>query len=429
MAQNWKNQTIWTGDNLEIMRGMNSESVDLIYLDPPFSKNRTYAAPIGSKAAGAAFQDTWSLDEVNLAWHGEIKHDHPGLYALLQATREMHSDAMMSYLISMAVRLMEMLRLLKPTGSLYLHCDQTAGHYLKTLLDCIFDQGNFITEITWFIGARSGAIAKHKPGKSHETILVYAVKYGDHTYNHQYLPYSESYLKWFKHVDEDGRNYRLRTRKGKMIRQYLDESPGVPLHNTWMDIRHLYTSQGWFPGNRKEITGYPTQKPLALLRRIICASSNTGDTVLDPFCGCATACIAAQIEDRKWVGIDISSKAADLVKDRMNREVGLFYKGSHRTDIPSRTDLGKLPRYNSPSNKKLLYGQQGGYCAGCEHHFEERHLEVDHIIARAKGGTDHISNLQLLCGSCNRSKGDRSQEELLVRLIDKGWLKRKKEVT
>ena len=141
MAPNWENQTIWTGDNLEIMRGMNSESVDLIYLDPPFSKNRTYAAPIGSKAAGAAFQDTWSLDEVNLAWHGEIKHDYPGLYALLQATREVHSDAMMSYLISMAVRLMEMHRLLKPTGSLYLHCDQTAGHYLKTLLDCIFAPG------------------------------------------------------------------------------------------------------------------------------------------------------------------------------------------------------------------------------------------------------------------------------------------------
>ena len=111
----------------------------------------------------------------------------------------------------------------------------------------------------------------------------------------------------------------------------------------------------------------------------------------------------------------------------MHDELGLFYKGYERTDIPKRTDLGKLLPYNSPANKMLLYGQQGGYCAGCEHHFEERHLEVDHIIARAKGGTDHISNLQLLCGSCNRSKGDRSQEELLVRLTDKGWLKRKKE--
>ena len=249
---NWTNQTIWTGDNLDIMRGMNSASADLIYLDPPFSKNKTYSAPIGSKAAGAAFKDTWTLDDVNLAWHGMIKHEYPGLYTLLQATREVHSDGMMSYLISMAVRIMEMKRILKPTGTLYLHCDQTAGHYLKTLLDCMFGQKNFITEISWFIGSRSGAIAKYKPGKSHETILAYAVKYGTHTYNHQYLPYSEEYLKWFRYTDENGRKYRTRSRKGELMRQYLDESPGIPLHNTWMDIRHLYTSQGWFPDNRAD---------------------------------------------------------------------------------------------------------------------------------------------------------------------------------
>lgn len=425
-SANWANQTIWTGDNLDIMRGMNSASVDLIYLDPPFSKNKTYAAPIGSKAAGAAFKDTWTLDDVNLAWHGEIKHEHPGLYTLLQATREVHSNAMMSYLISMSVRLMEMRRLLKKTGTIYLHCDHTASHYLKALLDCFFGQNNFIAEITWFIGSRSGAIAKHKPGKAHETILVYAVNYSNHTYNIQYLPYSDKYLKWFKHTDVDGRKYRTRKKKGKIVRQYLDQSPGVPLHDTWMDIRHLYTSQGWFPGNREEITGYPTQKPLELLRRIICASSNEGDMVLDPFCGCATACIAAEQENRQWVGIDISRKAADLVHDRMNREVGLFYKGAHRTDIPQRTDLGKIIPYNSKNNKAWLYGQQGGFCNGCEEHFQMQHLVIDHIIPRSKKGTDHISNLQLLCGSCNSIKGTFSQEELLVRLIDKGYIKRKK---
>ena len=132
---NWSNQTIWTGDNLDIMRGMNSASVDLIYLDPPFNSKANYAAPIGSKAAGAAFKDTWGLDDVNLAWHGEIKHEHPGLYDLLNATRLIHGDSMMSYLIYMAIRIMEMRRLLRPTGSLYLHCNQEAGHYLKLLLD------------------------------------------------------------------------------------------------------------------------------------------------------------------------------------------------------------------------------------------------------------------------------------------------------
>ena len=126
---NFASQTICTGDNLDIVRGMNSDSFDLIYLDPPFNSKANYAAPIGSKAAGAAFKDTWGLDDVKLVWHGEIKHEYPGLYALLTTTREIHGDSMMSYLIYMSIRIMEMRRLLKPDGSIYLHCDPTASHY------------------------------------------------------------------------------------------------------------------------------------------------------------------------------------------------------------------------------------------------------------------------------------------------------------
>ena len=164
----------------------------------------------------------------------------------------------------------------------------------------------------------------------------------------------------------------------------------------------------------KERTGYPTQKPLKLLQRVIAASSNEGDMILDPFCGCATACIAAEMEHRQWAGIDISEKAAELVERRMQDELGLFYEGVHRTDIPQRTDLGRLPPYRS--HAKALYGEQGGHCNGCGTHFEARNLEVDHIISRRKGGTDHIENLQLLCGSCNRIKGDRGMEYLRVKL-------------
>ena len=169
------------------------------------------------------------------------------------------------------------------------------------------------------------------------------------------------------------------------------------------------------PSAKKRL-GYPTQKPVELLHYVIDSSSEPGDMVLDPFCGCATTCIAAEQLDREWAGIDISRKAAQLVQSRMHDELGLFYNGAHRTDIPKRTDLGKLSPYNSTSNKRMLYGQQEGYCAGCNTHFETRHLEVDHIISRGKGGTDHIENLQLLCGSCNRIKGDRGMEYLRVKL-------------
>ena len=186
---NWANQTLWTGDNLDIMRGMNSASVDLIYLDPPFNSNANYAAPIGSQAAGAAFKDTWGLDDINFAWHGEIKHEYPGLYQLLSATRQVHGDSMMSYLIYMAIRVMEMKRLLKSTGSLYLHCNPFASHYLKLLMDAVFGRGNFINEIIWNYGTPSGGRAGgKKPVKVHDCLLVYASQYGEHVYNKQFTP-------------------------------------------------------------------------------------------------------------------------------------------------------------------------------------------------------------------------------------------------
>ena len=422
---NWNNQTIWTGDCLDVMRGLNSESVDLIYLDPPFNSNADYAAPIGSKAAGAAFKDTWGLDDINLAWHGLIKSDYPALYDLLGAVQKVSDDSMMSYLIYMSVRVMEMRRVLKETGTLYLHCNQHAGHYLKLMLDSLFREKNFMTEVVWDYGTPSGGrTSGKKPVKTHDTLLVYAKRYSKHLYNIQYTPYSEKYVNdWFRHEDEDGRAYRTRSRKGEIKKQYLDESPGVPLSTVWHDIMQLSSRTGWYGVQKNEIQGYPTQKPLALLLRVIELSSKKGDMVLDPFCGCATACIAAEQQGRQWAGIDISPKAADLVESRMEAELGLFYQGTPRTDTPSRTDLGAIPKYNSPPNKNYLYGEQGGYCNGCGTHFEKRHLEIDHIIPTSKGGTDHISNLQLLCGSCNRMKGNRPQEELLAKLTDKGWVK------
>ena len=405
LEPNWKNQTIWTRDNLDVMRGMNSESVNLIYLDPPFNSKANYAAPIGSQAAGAAFKDTWGLDDVNLAWHGLIKSEFPGLYSLLETVREIHGDSMMSYLIYMSIRVMEIRRILKSTGSIYLHCDPTASHYLKLMMDAIFQRGNYRNEIVWCYAG--GGIPKYDFPRKHDVLFRYT-KTAKYMYSPVYRPYSAGTIQ------------RGRTAiKGRYFEKGLRKE-GTPTNDWWTDVPKITSPTD------PEKTGYPTQKPLALLNRIIDASSNMGDVVLDPFCGCATACIAAEKRGRQWVGIDISPKAADLIKSRMHDELGLFYKGAHRTDVPRRTDLGKIIPYNDVRNRKYLYGEQDGYCNGCENHFESRNFTVDHIVPRADGGTDHISNLQLLCGACNSQKGTKSHAELLVMLTEKGWIKKKR---
>ena len=171
MSANWKNKTIWTADNLDIMRGMNADSVDLIYLDPPFNKNQMFSAPIGSRAAGAHFKDAWTLSDVDRAWTILIAEKHEALHQLIRPISYVHSESMQSYLIYMAIRLLEMLRILKPTGSIYLHCDHTAGHYLKLLMDVIFGKENFLNQIVWGYGL-GGSSARYWSRK-HDTILYY----------------------------------------------------------------------------------------------------------------------------------------------------------------------------------------------------------------------------------------------------------------
>ena len=388
---NWANQTIWTGDNLDIMRGMNSASVDLIYLDPPFKSDANYAAPIGSKAAGAAFKDTWTLTEVDAEWINLIEAKHPALYRVLLAAM---TDSDKSYLVYMAARLLEMKRLLKPAGSIYLHCDWHIGHYLKLVMDAIFGRRRMGNEIIWHY--RRWTAGEYHFQRMHDVIFRYANS-AEFTFNIQFEPYSEKTI--HRRMSVDG---ETDLSLGRDIKR------GTKMNDVWQ-IPYLHSQS-------KERVGYPTQKPLALLRRILRASSNAGDMVLDPFCGCATACIAAQDEGRQWVGIDISPKAAELVTQRMQDELGLFFRGAHRIDIPGRTDLGQVIRYNDAKNKRYLYGEQGGCCTGCGEHFRPQNLEIDHIVPRAKGGTDHLENLQLLCGHCNRVKGDRGMEYLRVKL-------------
>ncbi|MCY3919761.1 MAG: DNA methyltransferase [Chloroflexi bacterium] len=398
--RNYASGTIWTGDCLDVMRGMDSGTVDLIYLDPPFNSNADYAAPIGSAAAGAAFRDTWTLSDVDVEWINLIEQKHPALYRVLLAAMR---DSDKAYLAYMAARLLEMPRLLAPTGSIYLHCDPTMSHYLKLVMDAIFGRRQFRNEIVWCYGGRG--MATRWFNRKHDVLLFYA-KTGAHHFDAvgAARPVAPEHVGRYNKTDAGGRKYaRIRNRDGTYSDVYLKDV----VREDWWEIPYV---------RGKEHVGYPTQKPLTLLDRIVRASCPPGGMVLDPFCGCATTLVAADRLDREWAGIDLSPKAAELVVRRVEADQGLWRNIVHRTDVPRRTDLGDLPRYNCAANRQTLYGQQGGHCAGCATHFEPRHLEVDHIIARAKGGTDHLGNLQLLCGSCNRIKGDRGMEYLAAKL-------------
>ena len=300
MKANIKNRTIYNRDNLDILQGINSNCIDLIYLDPPFNKKKVFTAPIGSSAEGASFKDWFKEEDVKDEWLQTIKEDNIELYNFLNGVKSISSNKYYlynyCYLSYMAIRLIEMQRILKDTGSIYLHCDPTMGHYIKLLMDIIFGEKNFRNEIVW--GYRTQGVSKRWWPRKHDIIFLFSK-----SANNYYMPTIERqyYKKPFRHTQEDEKgNY------------YVDSY----LRDVWDHDKTKPTIS-----QSPERTGYPTQKPLALLDRIIKASSNEGDMILDPFCGCATTCIAAEKLGRQWVGIDVSHKAFDLVRTRLKKEV------------------------------------------------------------------------------------------------------------
>ncbi|MGR3913884.1 MAG: DNA methyltransferase [Gammaproteobacteria bacterium] len=408
--------TIFTSDNLPILRGMDTECIDLIYLDPPFNSKRDYAAPVGSKAAGAHFKDTWTLSDTDDVWWGEIADAHPALYKVIDAAGAAGGKSDKAYCIYMAARLLEMRRVLKPAGSIYYHCDPTMSHAVKMILDAIFGAKTFRNEITWkrYRGKRSAKKPLKFPAIT-DSILFYS-KGGHANFHLPFSPLNEEYIKRvYRHNDNDGRGaYRYGGRISDR-KYYLANSRGIPATSLWDDVPELN-------GKVAEHLGYPTQKPLALLKRIIAASSREGDIVLDPFCGCATACVAAQYERRQWIGIDISPKAYDLTVLRFEKELDIFNpKIIHRMDVPIRSDQQR----RSKNIKHILFGRQQGICNGCLHDFQFQNFQQDHIIPRHHGGADSDENLQLLCGYCNSRKGTGTMEELIAGLERDGLRKQR----
>ena len=326
---NVASRTIFCKDNLDIMQGINNDSIDLIYLDPPFNKNKIFTAPIGSSAEGVSFSDIFREEDVKDEWVQTIKEDNHELYHFLNGVKNVGNHYNFCYLTYMAIRLIECQRILKETGSLYLHCDPTMSHYLKLLLDCVFGEDNFNNEIIWHY--RRWTAASKKFQKLHDIILFYS-KSKKYIFNQLFTNYTEGSVKRKKqgvlHRFKDGEEPLLISNKS------VNEN-GVAENDVWQ-IPFIAPSS-------KERTEYPTQKPLALLHRIIKASSNENDIIFDPFCGCATTCIAAEQLNRQWIGIDVSIKAFELVKQRLEKEVPVdMFRGepNFSTSPPKRTDDG-----------------------------------------------------------------------------------------
>ena len=447
--RNFQNRTLFKGENLDFLRGMNSQTVDLIATDPPFNKGKDFHATPESLAAGARFQDRWRWDDdVQPEWVDDIKDDEPRVYSLINhvvggidndpKTRKRLGgrEDLAAFLCFMGVRLLEMHRVLKDTGSLYLHCDPTASHYLKALMDAIFGDKNFRNEIVWHYGKWSNAARYFQ--RNHDVILFYS-KNNDYTFYKQFSVSDDkrrkleigyqvnrpSGVKQLIVYDRDKAADKIAEGNYDAVVYRDDENPGALLHDTWCDI-NIINSQS------RERMGYPTQKPLALYERIIKASSNEGDLVLDPFCGCATTPIAAERLGRQWVGMDLWDGAYAIVKQRIEENKQLIDDDKAQIilrDInnpPVRTDGGEdaptfelrlqrqrpVERWQKLSHKEmreiLIHAQSSATgmvdCAGCGRSLEPEFMELDHINPRAQGGENYINNRILLCGPCNRRK-------------------------
>lgn len=488
------NRTLFIHDNLPVLRGIPSDSVDLIATDPPFNTKRQFNAPMGSKAAKAKFDDRWRWDDVAEEWSIILGGENPAIRELIEAAAVIEGgsvnrdsgeidtgrikNSMAAFLCWMAPRLIEMRRVLRPGGSLYLHTDDAADSYLRLLLDAVFGRSNFHNRIVW--KRHTGRSDAKRFGRVSDTILFYSNGAHRRTWNTQYVPHDPEYVKKsYRHRDSHGRwQVNVLTAPGKRtgesgeawrginptkqnrhwatpiqggmsdfirernlipgwpngpglesvqarldaldaaglihwtrngtpsMKRYLASTKGRAVQDVFVDI-------GKLGGMDREKIGWPTQKPLALYRRIIQASSNPGDVVLDPFAGCATTCVAAEQLDRQWIGIDIDPTAADVTLERLRNETSSVFEQDPdavrvRHAPPKQIDMRGV---SDADMRRIIHAAQGGFCANrfcTAGQLREVDLELDHRLARARGGSDSLDNRIGLCSDCNRRKGSKA---------------------
>ena len=420
------NRTLFLEDNLPVLRGLDSDSIDLVATDPPFNKG--VPAFTGTMKAGqnVEFKDVWNWDEdVHVDWINDLRQRHPSLFNVIHYANAVAGDDMGAFLCWMAVRVLEMHRVLKDTGSMYLHCDPTASHYLKAMMDAIFGRKNFRNEIVWgYTGPGSPRMRQFN--RKHDTIFWYS-KGKQWTFNSDdvRLPYKDPNQRPRKAFDT-GSAFEPESIDALRKRGKIPET-------WWTDIAVAVRSP-------KERTGYPTQKPLRLYKRMIQASSNPGDIVLDPFAGCATTCVAAEQLGRQWIGIDIREESGDVIRERLEREVSesMAWDAIVRTptEAPERTDDGaeaapelflespkpKEKRISAPEARESLAKRDGLRCRGCGYvppYLDFMH--VDHKKPRKLKGKESLSNFALLCEPCNRKKSYKlTLQELQAARVEEG---------
>ena len=428
-AQNFPDNILYEMDNLEVLRGMNSETVDLIATDPPFNTKRNRAGTAGFYVDNwrwgdaGILPDQWKWNEVHPVWLEQIRDENRALFEVIEAVGHSHGDDIAAFLCFLSVRLLEMRRVLKPTGSIYLHCDHTANGYIRMAMDAVFGAKNFQNEMVWYYSG--GGASKRRWARKHDTLFFYT-KSNKWTFNVDDVRTPHKWVRGQKRADGSERNYD----KGKLPDDVFEINGIMP----WA----------------KERTGSPDQKPLALYERIILASSNPGDLALDPFAGCATTIMAAHQHQRRWVGIDrrkdaryhIVCRMAEIpaaerakleqrpdLADWLNGQLAK-YEAHFSTDAPIRTDGGETgaphlpPVYAADERAKLrhaemhaiLWGQFGHQCWACDFVAPwPEYLELDHVNPKSDGGSNHLDNRALLCRPCNGKKGNRKTLSALRR--------------